>query len=109
MSMIKLSSPKGGYPEIKWSRNLPRRGPSGLMTILGGVQSNKERRRLRKEQLNARLSLLPLVQAEEDRRILRAMKAFEAEEALIMKDVPGWKVGESVYHTDKWVPPNPAQ
>lgn len=42
-------------------------------------------------------------------RILRAMKAFEAEEALIMKDVPGWKVGESVYHTDKWVPPNPAQ
>ena len=48
-------APKGGYPEIKWSRNLPRRGPSGLMTILGGVtimslgffvvvQSNKERR-----------------------------------------------------------------
>ena len=37
------------------------------------------------------------------------MKSFEAEEAEIMKDVPGWKVGESVYNTDKWVPPNPAQ
>ena len=42
-------------------------------------------------------------------RILRAMKAFETEEALIMKDVPGWKPGESVYHTDKWIPPNMAQ
>lgn len=42
-------------------------------------------------------------------RILRAMKAFEEEEAKIMKDVPGWKVGESVYNTDKWVPPNPRQ
>ena len=37
------------------------------------------------------------------------MKEFEEEEALIMKDVPGWKVGESVYHTDKWIPPHPAQ
>ena len=42
-------------------------------------------------------------------RTLRAIKSFEAEEAEIMKDVPGWKVGESVYNTDKWVPPNPAQ
>lgn len=22
-----------------------------------------------------------------------------------MKDVPGWKVGESVYHSGRWVPP----
>jgi NADH dehydrogenase (ubiquinone) 1 alpha subcomplex subunit 13 len=26
-----------------------------------------------------------------------------------MKDVPGWNVGESVYHTDKWIPPNVAE
>ncbi len=37
------------------------------------------------------------------------MKAFEEEEALIMKDVPGWKVGESIYHTEKWIPPHPEQ
>lgn len=30
-------APKGGYPEIKIARNLPRRGPSGLVTMLGGV------------------------------------------------------------------------
>ncbi|MGH0177979.1 UNVERIFIED_CONTAM: hypothetical protein FKN15_076366 [Acipenser sinensis] len=27
------------------------------------------------------------------------------EEAKIMKDVPGWKVGENVFHTDRWVTP----
>ena len=36
------------------------------------------------------------------------MKAFEKEEAEIMKDVPGWEVGKSVYNTDKWIPPLPA-
>lgn len=38
-------------------------------------------------------------------RCLRALKENEELEAQIMKDVPGWKVGESVYHTDKWVSP----
>ena len=37
------------------------------------------------------------------------MKAFEEEEAQIMKDVPDWKVGESVYNTEKWIPPLPCQ
>ena len=37
------------------------------------------------------------------------MKKFEEEEVLIMKDVPGWKVGESMYNTDKWIPPLPSQ
>lgn len=31
-------------------------------------------------------------------------KALE-EEARIMKDVPGWKVGENVYNSGKWMPP----
>jgi NADH dehydrogenase (ubiquinone) 1 alpha subcomplex subunit 13 len=112
--------PPRGYPDIRIARDLPRRGPSGFVTIFGGialmslgfavvVQTNKERRRVRKEHLNARLSLLPLLQAEEDRRILKALNAFHKEEALVMKDVPGWNVGESVYHTDKWIPPNVAE
>ncbi len=79
-------------------------------------------RELKKEKLNGRLFLQPIIEAERDRRcqqiflgvlliffvfhrFLRAMKAFEAEEALIMKDVPGWKVGESPYILDKWVEP----
>lgn len=48
-------APKGGYPEIKIARNLPKRGPSGFVTMLGGVsvmclgfyaiyRTNKQRR-----------------------------------------------------------------
>lgn len=37
------------------------------------------------------------------------LKAADEEEALIMKDVPGWEVGKSVYNTTKWIPPHPAQ
>ena len=48
-------APKGGYPEIKIARNLPKRGPSGLVVMLGGVavmslgfaviqRTNKQRR-----------------------------------------------------------------
>ena len=42
-------------------------------------------------------------------RCLRALKENEVLEEQIMKDVPGWKVGESMYHTDKWVAPMPDQ
>lgn len=30
-------APKGGYPEIKYARNLPKRGPPGWAIMLGGV------------------------------------------------------------------------
>ncbi|NXG43146.1 NDUAD dehydrogenase, partial [Psilopogon haemacephalus] len=38
-------------------------------------------------------------------RTLRMLRQNLDEEAKIMKDVPGWKVGESVFHTDRWVTP----
>ena len=49
------SAPKGGYPEIDFRRHLPRRGPSGLVIMLGGlaamgvgfffvIKDNRERR-----------------------------------------------------------------
>ncbi|MBN3278207.1 NDUAD dehydrogenase, partial [Polyodon spathula] len=66
---------------------------------------NRERRRLQIEDLEARISLLPLLQAEHDRRTLRMLRQNLEEEAKIMKDVPGWKVGENVFHTDRWVTP----
>lgn len=31
------SAPKGGYPEFRFERHLPRRGPSGLVLLLGGA------------------------------------------------------------------------
>ncbi|XP_034039636.1 NADH dehydrogenase [ubiquinone] 1 alpha subcomplex subunit 13 isoform X2 [Thalassophryne amazonica] len=67
---------------------------------------NRERRCLQIEDLEARIALMPLMQAELDRRNLRMLRENLEEEAIIMKDVPGWKVGESVYHTDRWVNPS---
>ncbi|RMX38517.1 NADH dehydrogenase [ubiquinone] 1 alpha subcomplex subunit 13-like [Pocillopora verrucosa] len=112
--------PKGGYPAIVYARNIPTRGPSGIALFLGGaavmaygfyrvIMGNRKRCELRKEQMEARIGFLPLLQAEHDRNCLRLLKENEELEAQIMKDVPDWKVGESVYHTEKWVTPMPIQ
>lgn len=53
---------------------------------------NRERRRLQIEEMEARIALMPLLQAEHDRRSLRMLRENLEEEAIIMKDVPGWKV-----------------
>lgn len=66
---------------------------------------NRERRRLQIEDLEARIAIMPLLQAEQDRQTLRKLRENLEEEAILMKDIPGWKVGESVYHTDRWVTP----
>uniref|UniRef100_A0A7N4PI29 NADH dehydrogenase [ubiquinone] 1 alpha subcomplex subunit 13 n=1 Tax=Sarcophilus harrisii TaxID=9305 RepID=A0A7N4PI29_SARHA len=108
--------PPGGYGPIDYKRNLPRRGISGysmfaigIGTLLFGhwgvMKWNRQRRRWLIEDLEARIALMPLLQAEEDRRKLRMLRQNLEEEAIIMKDVPGWKVGESVFHTTRWVPP----
>ncbi|XP_071434141.1 NADH dehydrogenase [ubiquinone] 1 alpha subcomplex subunit 13 [Pithys albifrons albifrons] len=110
-------APPGGYGPIDYKRHLPRRGLSGYSLFAIGVGSlllgyytlirwNRERRRLLIEELEARIALMPLLQAESDRRTLRLLRQNLDEEAKIMKDVPGWKVGQSVYHTDRWVPPS---
>ncbi|XP_003942363.1 NADH dehydrogenase [ubiquinone] 1 alpha subcomplex subunit 13 [Saimiri boliviensis] len=108
--------PVGGYGPIDYKRNLPRRGLSGysmlalgLGTLLYGywkiIKWNRERRRLQIENFEARIALMPLLQAETDRRVLHMLRENLEEEAIIMKDVPGWKVGESVFNTTRWVPP----
>uniref|UniRef100_A0A671M5Y9 NADH dehydrogenase [ubiquinone] 1 alpha subcomplex subunit 13 n=2 Tax=Sinocyclocheilus anshuiensis TaxID=1608454 RepID=A0A671M5Y9_9TELE len=108
--------PTGGYGPVDYRRNLPRRGLSGYSMFGVGVglmvfgywrlfRWNRERRRLHIEELEARISLLPLLQAEHDRRTLRMLRENLEEEAVIMKDVPGWKVGEKMFHTDRWVSP----
>lgn len=38
-------------------------------------------------------------------RTLQLLRENLEEEAIIMKDVPDWKVGESVFHTTRWVTP----
>ncbi|XP_077331559.1 NADH dehydrogenase [ubiquinone] 1 alpha subcomplex subunit 13 [Lithobates pipiens] len=108
--------PPGGYGSVDYKRNLPRRGFSGFTMFAIGIgvsmygiwsvgKWNRERRRLFIEEQESRIALMPLIQAEDDRRVLRTLRKNLEEEAIIMKGVPGWKVGESAFHTARWVPP----
>lgn len=42
---------------------------------------------------SGRLSLYPLIHAERDREFLKQLRRNRDEEARLMKNVPGWKVG----------------
>mmetsp|Transcript_9784 Transcript_9784/g.19502 ORF Transcript_9784/g.19502 Transcript_9784/m.19502 type:complete len:134 (+) Transcript_9784:76-477(+) len=108
--------PPGGFPSIKIGRHLPTRGPSGakmwgfaaLLSATGFYmlgQHNLLRNDDKREKIAARLAVYPYLQAEEDRSY--CLKEAEAlkEEARVMKGRKGWKVGESVYNSGKWVPP----
>lgn len=42
-------------------------------------------------------------------RFVQEWKKYLEYEAEVMKDVPGWKVGESVYNSGRWMPPATAE
>lgn len=48
--------------------------------------------------------MAPVLQAEEDRWYVAREQEMLKKEAEIMKDVPGWKVGESTFYSNRWVP-----
>jgi len=111
--------PTGGYPELPWKSQNKSRGPSGL-AIWGGMtlamlfgfyrigEGNLERNAAKREKREARMAMVPYLQAEDDVRYHASYLASLEEEARIMKGVKGWKVGESVYHNkDIWMPPTP--
>uniref|UniRef100_A0A2K6KI05 NADH dehydrogenase [ubiquinone] 1 alpha subcomplex subunit 13 n=1 Tax=Rhinopithecus bieti TaxID=61621 RepID=A0A2K6KI05_RHIBE len=86
--------PPGGYGPIDYKRNLPRRGLSGQYHSAPGFQSGHSGvggERLQIEDFEARIALMPLLQAETDRRTLQMLRENLEEEAVIMKDVPDWK------------------
>ncbi|KAG2060163.1 B16.6 subunit of GRIM-19, NADH:ubiquinone oxidoreductase [Suillus hirtellus] len=101
--------PPGGFEAVKYKRNLPFRGPSGLV-ILGAVtavcaygfyrvgKGNLERR----EKVWSRIHLVPLLVAEGDRDAYRRQEAALEREREIMKDVKGWEPGKSVYNNARY-------
>ncbi|KAK7676893.1 hypothetical protein QCA50_020149 [Cerrena zonata] len=107
--------PSGGFEAIKYKRNLPVRGPSGVM-ILTAVTAvcaygfyrvgagNLEKRELQREKVWSRIHLVPLLLAEGDRDAYRRQQAALAREKEIMKGVEGWEVGKSVYHNQRYRP-----
>ncbi|EST06111.2 GRIM-19 [Kalmanozyma brasiliensis GHG001] len=109
--------PSGGYQPIRYKRNLPGKNLSGL-TIFGSVIAicaygfykvglgNLEQRELKRERAWSRIHLIPVLMAESDRDEYRRNEAQVAREKEIMKDVPGWEAGKSVYNTKRYTPKN---
>ncbi|EGO02024.1 B16.6 subunit of GRIM-19, NADH:ubiquinone oxidoreductase [Serpula lacrymans var. lacrymans S7.3] len=105
--------PPGGFEAVKYKRNLPFRGPSGLV-ILGAVtavcaygfyrvgKGNLEKRELQREKVWSRIHLVPLLLAEGDRDAYRREVAAVEREKEIMKDVKGWEPGKSVYNNARY-------
>jgi len=61
-------------------------------------------RELAREKVWARLHLIPLLEAENDRDLVRRQIAEAEREKALMGDVKGWKMG-SVYNSDKVIRP----
>ncbi|KAL0376870.1 UNVERIFIED_CONTAM: NADH dehydrogenase [ubiquinone] 1 alpha subcomplex subunit-B [Sesamum calycinum] len=98
MPVLQDGPPPGGFAPVRFARRIPSKGPSSMAIFLAafGAFSWGCTRALKEEKYAARRAILPMLQAEEDERFVKEWKKYLEEEARIMKDVPGWKVGESV-------------
>ncbi|KAM0985656.1 hypothetical protein ACFX13_013118 [Malus domestica] len=116
MPVLQDGPPPGGFAPVRYARRIPNKGPSSVAIFLAAFgtfswgmyqvgKGNKIRRALKEEKYAARRAILPVLQAEEDERYVKEWKKYLEYEAEVMKDVPNWKVGESVYNSGKWMPP----
>ncbi|CAI5485711.1 unnamed protein product [Closterium sp. Naga37s-1] len=108
--------PPGGFPAVRYGRRIMNTGPSGAALVLVSTaviafgfyqigQGNIKRRAEKKEKIDARVAILPLIQAEEDARFAAARREELQQEAHIMRNVDGWVVGQSVYNSGRWMRP----
>ncbi|KAJ1637152.1 GRIM-19 [Pavlovales sp. CCMP2436] len=115
-ALVQDGPPVGGYAEIKYKKNIPPKGPSngalllgfGVFTAYGWyflVDSIQMRNRVKIEQYDSRMSLLPYLQAEEDHRYMEVRAILDEKEAQLMVDVPGWVVNKDNFNTVDWVRP----
>ncbi|KDO39564.1 hypothetical protein CISIN_1g031786mg [Citrus sinensis] len=126
MPVLQDGPPPGGFAPVRYARRIPTKGPSAMALFLAAFgafsygmyqvgKGNKIRRfmsnnnyfywALKEEKYAARRAILPMLQAEEDERFVKEWKKYLEYEAEVMKDVPGWKVGENVYNSGRWMPP----
>lgn len=117
MPVLQDGPPPGGFPAVRYGRRIANSGPSGAAVLLVSSavigwgmyqvgQGNIYRRGLKAEKIAARQAILPLIQAEEDARFVREKNKLLEEEAKVMANVPGWKVGENVYNSGRWMAPS---
>eukprot|EP00834_Sanchytrium_tribonematis_P004761 NODE_252_length_11723_cov_1.965933.p10 type:complete len:121 gc:universal NODE_252_length_11723_cov_1.965933:4393-4031(-) len=78
--------PKEKFASIKYQRNLPNRGPSSALLLLGVfsfmgygwyhfLKGFEEQEELKREKAWLRISLMPFLQAESDRNTVRILHA----------------------------------
>ncbi|TPX12559.1 uncharacterized protein E0L32_000736 [Thyridium curvatum] len=102
--------PVGGYGAVQYKRNLPARGfrPAALLLGAGLVMGFgwykltlgiREQNELAREKMWSRIHLIPLLQAEEDRDLVRRHLADQARE----KELLGENM--KVYNSDRYVRP----
>jgi NADH dehydrogenase (ubiquinone) 1 alpha subcomplex subunit 13 len=102
--------PKGGYEPVQYKRNLPNRGFRPGVLLLGAgavmgygwyklIHGMRELNELGREKVWARIHLIPLLQAEEDRDQVRRYWADQAREKELLGD------NAKVYHNDRFVRP----
>eukprot|EP01113_Clastostelium_recurvatum_P015728 TRINITY_DN1882_c0_g1_i3.p1 TRINITY_DN1882_c0_g1~~TRINITY_DN1882_c0_g1_i3.p1 ORF type:complete len:132 (-),score=28.22 TRINITY_DN1882_c0_g1_i3:146-520(-) len=112
---IQDGPPASGFGRINYRRMLASsRGPSGIQMFLGVaamfafgmVQVNryhKEREAVAAERLEARMAIMPVLQAEEDQRYVAARQEQLEKERKIMAGVPGYT--EEPFYKTRWMPP----
>ncbi|KAK4549093.1 hypothetical protein LTR36_007549 [Oleoguttula mirabilis] len=102
--------PSGGYEPVQYRRNLPVRGfrPAYYLVAVGAImtygfwrigQGIREQNELAREKMWSRIYLIPLLQAEEDRDLVRRTLASQTME----KELLGAET--KVYHSDRFVRP----
>jgi NADH dehydrogenase (ubiquinone) 1 alpha subcomplex subunit 13 len=71
----------------------------GFYTI---AKTNDERNRQKLEDRRMRYAMSVLLKTESDREYLSREEIYLKQEREIMKDVKGWRVGESPYYSNKF-------
>ena len=115
-NFVQDGPPKGGYPSVKYRRSIPGGGLSSLALVsgIGGcfvfgmykvIMANRERREFQREEFDIRQSIVPFLQAESDVRTAFFEEKRNANEAELMKDVPNWEAGASVYKSRSYMAP----
>ncbi|KAL2057626.1 hypothetical protein ABVK25_002010 [Lepraria finkii] len=109
-TMAQALPPTGGYEPIQYKRNIPARGfrPSYYLAAMGIImtyglyragQGIREHNELAREKMWSRIHLIPMLQAEEDRDLVRRQWADKVRE----RELTG---GEAkVYNSDRFVRP----
>ncbi|KAL2890445.1 NADH ubiquinone oxidoreductase 14kD subunit [Ceratocystis lukuohia] len=103
--------PAGGYSAVQYKRNLPARGFRPGVLLLGTtaivaygwyrlIHGIREANELAREKMWARMYIMPALQAEEDRDLVRRWYADQAREKALLGTTT------KAYNTDRFVRPN---